>query len=101
MLAHFHYLNQGACPFSIVMGGPKRKKFLQQAGLTAGQMALIESTAKWAENRGESISYSRVPFLTSVVAPMLRNIRETHAFGHDYFWISQLYDVDWKLGPTA
>ncbi|KAF8846805.1 hypothetical protein BDZ45DRAFT_608397 [Acephala macrosclerotiorum] len=85
MLAHFHWLNKGALPFSLAVDSGNVAKLMAEAELTAEQSEFVHRTA----------------FLVQERATLMKTIREEQEFGHDFYWISQLYDEEWLPGPSA
>ncbi|OBT85528.1 hypothetical protein VE02_05374 [Pseudogymnoascus sp. 03VT05] len=78
LLAHFHLCNKGSYPFSAAAG--ERADILTNAGLTEKQSKFIESTRKFVN--GNAVRFEE--------------FRWAEAFDNDYYFISQLYEQDWK-----
>ncbi|KAL5345859.1 hypothetical protein ACLOAV_008885 [Pseudogymnoascus australis] len=78
LLAHFHLCNKGSYPFSAAAG--ERADILTNAGLTDSQKKFIEMTRKFVQSR----------------ADRFEGFRWIEAFDDDYYFISQLYEQNWK-----
>ncbi|KFY44455.1 hypothetical protein V495_03444 [Pseudogymnoascus sp. VKM F-4514 (FW-929)] len=78
LLAHFHFCNKGSYPFSAAAG--ERAGILSAAGLTESQIEFIDLTRK---------------FVASNTAHF-EDFRWVEAYDNDYYFISQLYEENWK-----
>ncbi|KAL8381019.1 hypothetical protein RB595_005355 [Gaeumannomyces hyphopodioides] len=87
MLAHFHYLNKGATPFSLTSDSKGPEQLSKAAELDADEVSFISKTA----------NLIRQPSRRTEMLDVLK----TNNFRHDLYWVSQLYVQDWKPGPTA
>ncbi|KAK4176547.1 hypothetical protein QBC36DRAFT_187225 [Triangularia setosa] len=83
MLAHFHYINRGVIPFSLPLHTEQGRKDLAKAAeLTEEQVDLVRMTADMIQDS------QRQKTITTV--------REQEDVGHDLYWVSMLFDQDWK-----
>ncbi|KAI9696522.1 MAG: hypothetical protein M1820_008150 [Bogoriella megaspora] len=85
MLAYFHYLNKGAEVFSMVRSPDKRQAVMEAAGLKEEQLGIIEETSELLEEKRNEF----------------HSIKEKKEYGHDYYFISQLFEKEWRPSPTA
>ncbi|KAF2473832.1 uncharacterized protein BDR25DRAFT_217243 [Lindgomyces ingoldianus] len=81
LLAYFHYCNKGSRPFSMDWSSPDQ---MARAGLDTEQAEFMRLTANEVQKR--TVNF--------------RQIREQGIYEHDYYFISQLYDSDWKPKHT-
>ncbi|XXG99228.1 hypothetical protein Hte_005565 [Hypoxylon texense] len=82
MLAYFHYCNKGSHPFGLNWGHTKSTSFAQ---LDAQQIEFLKETIELVEEKRQHF----------------REIRERKVFTDDYYFISQLYDIDWAPTHTV
>ncbi|KAK5702417.1 hypothetical protein LTR17_022344 [Elasticomyces elasticus] len=85
ILAHWHYINKGQRPFQKALTKEGLTEVRATAGLTEEQARFTQASASAIRDR-EGI---------------MQAARDWIAFGNDWFWISQLYDEDWKPGESA
>ncbi|KAF2183196.1 hypothetical protein K469DRAFT_584113 [Zopfia rhizophila CBS 207.26] len=81
LLAHFHYCNRGSHPFTMDWKSPDQ---IARAELDTEQVQFILDTAKEVKKK----------------SPLFREIREKALFEHEYYFLSQLYEFDWKPRHT-
>lgn len=79
LLAHFHVIYGGSRPFTHALEGTLGQ-FAQNAELSQSQIEFLGKTAALVQKRQE----------------MWKQVRLSEEYGNDYYWISQLFDVDWK-----
>jgi len=77
LLAYFHYCNKGSHPFMVDWESPEQRA---KAELNAEQVEFMKTTAVEIKKR----------------APVFQKIREDRDFGHELYFLAQLYDHDWK-----
>ncbi|KAK4205563.1 hypothetical protein QBC40DRAFT_162526 [Triangularia verruculosa] len=83
MLAHFHYINRGVLPFSLPLHTKEgRKDLAKAADLTEEQVDFVRATAEMVRDRNRQNA--------------IRAVRENEEVGHDLYWISMLFDEEWK-----
>ncbi|KAL4811469.1 hypothetical protein BDV18DRAFT_156056 [Aspergillus unguis] len=87
MLAHFHYLNKGVLPFHLTYDEKSLRDLATAAKLDSDDLEFVKMTSKLVN------SPQRVKDM--------HDIRKEKEYGDDLYWVSQLYDLDWKPGPTA
>lgn len=85
MIAHFHYTNKGQQPFTMALDPSGLQEVVEATNMDAEHIRFIKESAFMIQEREAEI----------------RQVREARAFGNDLYWISQLYDKDWKPSPTA
>ena len=81
LLAYFHYCCKGSYPMSMDWNSPE-------------EIALAEMDDEQVEFMRESLFEFKKRVLT------MRNIRDEANFEHELFFLSQLYDVNWKPVDT-
>ncbi|KAI1119715.1 hypothetical protein F5Y10DRAFT_291415 [Nemania abortiva] len=106
LLAHYHYISRGGLCFSL---GSASEHETNRLNLDDTQQEFLRSSAEEVKKLGacdapaiEQVSRQESPsdehaddeILTE---PTIRDIREKHLFHHDYYFLSQLYDVEWTL----
>jgi metal-dependent hydrolase (beta-lactamase superfamily II) len=82
MLAHFHYGNKGGLPFRLDWTSPAIATF---AKLDSEQEKFMQQTTEWVKQRAERF----------------RILKDSKMFEDDYFFVSQLYETDWKPMHTV
>ncbi|KAK3388504.1 hypothetical protein B0T20DRAFT_457152 [Sordaria brevicollis] len=83
MLAHFHFINKGVLPFHIPLDEEKgRQELAKAAALTEEQLDFVRRTGEMIRDPGR-------------VARM-KHVRDNFDVGDDFYWISMLYDREWK-----
>ncbi|KAJ4403427.1 hypothetical protein N0V85_005095 [Neurospora sp. IMI 360204] len=82
MLAHFHFINKGVLPFHIPHDEAGRQELSKAASLSDEQLDFVWRT-------GDMIRDPRR------VARM-KHVRERFDVGDDFYWVSMLYDREWK-----
>ncbi|KAL8296753.1 hypothetical protein RB597_006057 [Gaeumannomyces tritici] len=87
MLAHFHYLNKGVMPFSLTLDSKGLEQLSKVAELDADEVSFISKTANLVQDPTRRAEMSAV--------------LKANNFRHDLYWVSQLYEQDWKPGSTA
>ncbi|KAI0878291.1 hypothetical protein GGS24DRAFT_444243 [Hypoxylon argillaceum] len=85
LLAHFHYLNKGAHPFTLSQTLKGRGTVIDGTTFTQQQVDFVKATA------------SRVQTLSTAMS----KCRAENEVGNDLYWISQLYMKDWKPLPLV
>lgn len=80
MLAHFHYINKGEKPFLDALNPRKLQFFVTEVGMTQHQANFVRDTA---------LNIKRLE-------QKLKEVREGSDCGNDFYWISQMYDGDWR-----
>ncbi|KAI9689934.1 MAG: hypothetical protein M1822_009816 [Bathelium mastoideum] len=85
MLAHFHYLNKGAEVFSLACSPEKHEEVMEATGLDRDQLRVIITSVESLKGKEDEI----------------RQIKENKNYGHDYYFVSQLFDKDWRSAPIA
>ncbi|KAK0615151.1 hypothetical protein B0T17DRAFT_498062 [Bombardia bombarda] len=82
MLAHFHYINKGVIPFSLPHTEAGKQELAKAANLTDEQVKFVWKTSDMT-NEPRRAAY-------------MKYIRERDEVGDDLYWVSMLYDKDWK-----
>ncbi|OTB14989.1 hypothetical protein K445DRAFT_61587 [Daldinia sp. EC12] len=80
MLAHFHFINKGVIPFSLPHNEIGRAELQRAAELDDEQVDFVWRTSDLIRERVD----------------LMKHVRERDLVGHDLFWVSFLYDEDWK-----
>lgn len=103
MLAYFHYLNKASRPFALDWDLPSN---VAMAELNAEQVQFVKETAEQVQARSEYF-HGRLGCSQSTNVPSylpestFENVRENKLFENEYYFLSQLYDKEWKPSPTA
>jgi hypothetical protein len=103
MLAYFHYLNKASRPFALDWDLPSN---VAMAELNAEQVQFAKETAEQVQARSEYF-YNRLCRSQSTNVPShlpestFEKVRESEHFENEYYFLSQLYDMDWKPSPTV
>ncbi|KAI1489816.1 hypothetical protein F5X96DRAFT_591589 [Biscogniauxia mediterranea] len=87
MLAHFHYLNKGVHPFGMCNAATHRRELARAAELGEDEVKFVWDTSRRVNE--------------TELKDKIKEVRAARNFGHDLYWVSQLYDEVWKPGPTA
>ncbi|KAK0669846.1 hypothetical protein QBC41DRAFT_223005 [Cercophora samala] len=83
ILAHFHYINRGVVPFSLPLHTKEGRNDLAKAAeLTAEQVDFVRMTAEMVKDNERQKT--------------IKAVREQEDVGHALYWVSMLYDQDWK-----
>ncbi|KAK1782241.1 hypothetical protein QBC45DRAFT_448642 [Copromyces sp. CBS 386.78] len=82
MLAHFHFINKGVLPFDIPHDEAGRHELSKAASLSEEQLNFVWKT-------GDIIK-------DPVRVTRMKHVRERFDVGDDFYWISMLYDREWK-----
>ncbi|KAK3395142.1 hypothetical protein B0H63DRAFT_462729 [Podospora didyma] len=82
MLAHFHFINKGVVPFSLPHSPAGRQELARAANLSEEQLAFVWRTSDMVKD--------------ARLAERMRDARERNDKGDDFYWISMLYDEEWK-----
>ncbi|KAK8029283.1 hypothetical protein PG991_006339 [Apiospora marii] len=85
LLAHFHFINKGARPFSLLQTKKTLESFAAAAELDQSQMDFLKETSLQVNSQSTA----------------MLDARNALAVGNDLYWISQLYVDDWKPPPTV
>lgn len=70
--------------------------------MNAEQVEFMRTTTVEIKKRGKvilALVFTRISFLISLwdrVAPVFQKIREDKDFGHELYFVAQLYDRDWE-----
>jgi len=83
MLAHFHFINKGVIPFSLPHTARGKHELAKAANLTEEQLEFVRRTSLMVAPGTER-------------AARMRYVREMDLAGDDLYWVSMLYDEDWK-----
>jgi hypothetical protein len=103
MLAYFHYLNKASRPFALDWDLPSN---VAMAELNAEQVQFVKETAEQVQARSEYF-YNRLCRSQSTNVPShlpestFEKVRGSEHFENEYYFLSQLYDMDWKPSPTV
>jgi len=81
LLAHFHVCNKGAHPFNLDWSSTDQIAWTE---FNAEQVEFMRETAKEIKKK----------------APLFRRVQEKDEFEHDYYFLSQLFESDWKPRHT-
>ncbi|KAK0732061.1 hypothetical protein B0H67DRAFT_640369 [Lasiosphaeris hirsuta] len=84
LLAHFHFAIKGAVPFRLALHGPSSELGTHGALLPDQVDFIVDSAA-----------------LVDRIRPKWRDLRPTESYGHDFYWISQMFDENWKGDKMA
>ncbi len=112
LLAYFHYCNKGNYPFRMDWTAPDRVNYME---LDEEQVNFMRQTSE--EISAKSTSNIIPEFVWNLAFPLLEKentantaslnlgemfdrIREEGSYEHDYYFVSQLYDVSWKPVQT-
>ncbi|KAK0708520.1 hypothetical protein B0H67DRAFT_496689 [Lasiosphaeris hirsuta] len=85
ILAHFHFINKGVIPFSLPHTEAGKQELAKAANLSDEQVEFVWRTSNMVNNPQR--------------AACMRYVRERGMVGEDLYWVSMLYDKEWK--PTA
>lgn len=83
LLAHFHYSCKGKRPFNMALTEKGLAEVVKACELDEDEEVFVRESAQLVKQRQR----------------MMKRVRDGQLFGHDLFWISQLYDTDWE--PSA
>jgi len=104
MLAHFHLINKGKHPFNLAINPTGIKELASAAELNEEQVKFVKETAIMVNERSKYTTSGWLigcTILTCSLEAEISAAREATAFSHDYYFLSQLYDEEWKPTPTA
>ncbi|KAL4953331.1 hypothetical protein BDW69DRAFT_194945 [Aspergillus filifer] len=87
MLAHFHYLNKGVLPFHLTYDDKSLRSLAAAADLDSEELEFVKRTSEFV-NHPDRVA-------------RMAEVRANREYGDDMYWISQLYDSEWRPGPTA
>lgn len=82
MLAHFHFINKGVLPFHIPHDEKGRRELAKAAALNEEQLDFVWRTGDMVRD--------------PVRVARMKHVREMFNVGDDFYWISMLYDKEWK-----
>ncbi|KAM7205453.1 hypothetical protein V8F20_003222 [Naviculisporaceae sp. PSN 640] len=82
MLAHFHFINKGVAPFSLAHSAVGRQDLAKAAALDDEQVKFVWKTSTMIQDPRR--------------AARIRSVRERGLVGDDLYWVSMLYDKEWK-----
>ncbi|OJD30106.1 uncharacterized protein BKCO1_6600048 [Diplodia corticola] len=103
MLAYFHYCNKGRVPFELASDPAKAAELAAVAALNEDQMAFVRQTAEWIKAKRKNPIFQQL-LLTGIdlrIGDHVKRIREEKDCGDHYYFISQLFDADWRPTATA
>ena len=95
LLAYWHYCNKGSKPFAP---GSSAAHFHPMSELHPYQTVFIRETSLEVQANGISIHHTllnRCQGLT-IAEKSWKLLQQTHAYGDDYYFVSQLFEQDWK-----
>lgn len=115
LLAHFHYTNKGVHPFTIDWTSPDQ---IDRSQFNAEQAQFMRETVAEINKKGWTrLNPLPIATLSPLGSPLssqtgtntlfgmaeerFREVRQKEEFEHDYYFISQLYDRDWKPVSTV
>ncbi|KAK5449838.1 hypothetical protein LTS15_008410 [Exophiala xenobiotica] len=87
MLVHFHSLNKGVAPFNLVHDEKGLSDLAKAAHLQGDSLTFVKRTSKMV-NEPRTVA-------------LMREVQAKRDYGHDLYWVSQLYDQEWKPGEIA
>lgn len=101
MLAHFHFLNKGVVPFSLPHNEIGRAELSKAADLDDEQVDLVWKTSDmikdpWRCEQYENHIWNDGDVADEKIAEKMKEVRERDMVGNEYFWVSFLFDKDWK-----
>ncbi|KAK3317076.1 hypothetical protein B0H66DRAFT_479577 [Apodospora peruviana] len=82
MLAHFHFINKGVAPFSLSQNEIGRQELAKAAELDDEQLSFIWRTSVMIKDPQR--------------AATTRQLRQQERVGADLYWVSMLFDEEWK-----
>ncbi|KAM7223111.1 hypothetical protein V8F06_001667 [Rhypophila decipiens] len=82
MLAHFHFINKGVAPFSLAHSAVGRQDLAKAADLDDDQVRFVWKTSAMVQEPAR--------------AARIKAVRESGQVGDDLYWVSMLYDKEWK-----
>ncbi|KAK3349052.1 hypothetical protein B0T25DRAFT_458000 [Lasiosphaeria hispida] len=85
ILAHFHFINKGVIPFSLPHTEAGKQELAKAANLSNEQVDFVWRTSNMVNDPER--------------AAHMRYARERGMVGEDLYWVSMLYDREWK--PTG
>ena len=100
MIYYYHYNNKGSHPFAKDWTSEEN---IAMAELNEEQAGFLVETAHEIMRRSKR-SYE-LPLvillvLTSIIESEFKDIRQNEDFEHDFYFVAQLYDMDWKPSFT-
>lgn len=100
MLAHFNYVNTGFKLFLLARERDTRREMAVAAGLSDEQANFVCETAervrKQSKYRHKFCGFVQMKDLLTAAGPLMKQVRKEEDFAHPYYWISQLFDEEWK-----
>jgi len=83
MLAYFHWTNKGKLPFKHAEDPAMLEELATVAELNEEQVQFVKSTSLWVKAMQEE----------------MERVRRNFDSGHELYFVSQLFDDDWKPPP--
>lgn len=104
MLAHFHFLNKGVVPFSLPHDEVGRAELSKAADLDDEQVDFVWRTSDMIKEPSRCKQFKNRICIDEHIADAetaekIKEVRGRDMVGHDYFWVSFLFDEDWKPRP--
>ena len=100
MLAYFHYVSKGKHPFTMALDEAGLQEVARSADLNPEQTQFVKDTAINVKEKGMVTNQRRRNPADMAAEASMRNIKDSLAFGHDLYWVAQLFDEHWKPWPT-
>ena len=101
LLAYFHYCNKGNYPFRMDWTAPDRVNYME---LDEEQVNFMRQTSEEISAKGKSTIPCPLTNTADIISlnlgELFDRIREEGSYEHDYYFVSQLYDVSWKPVQT-
>ncbi|KAK3682997.1 hypothetical protein B0T22DRAFT_385649 [Podospora appendiculata] len=82
MLAHFHFINKGVIPFSLPHTEAGKQELTKAANLSEEELQFVWKTSNMIKDPER--------------AARMKRVRERDEVGDDLYWVSMLYDKEWK-----
>ncbi len=103
LLAHFHHLSKGQSPFAQAAREDNLAEAAEVASLDAEAIDLLRYTTERLPDlrKHQTICSLVLAFADACVELQAGTLRTERNFGHDMYWVSQLYERHWKPPPTA
>jgi hypothetical protein len=101
MLAYFHFCNKGSYPFAMNWDNASTASF---AELNREQVDFVKETVGLVKEKGECVItrafYVEITNLPRA-AQLFREIKQSAKYDDDYYFVSQLYDINWQPSHTV
>ncbi len=102
ILAHFHYCNKGKLPFSLADSYETLEQLKKIAELDEEQTMFVRNTSIYVHSVRK---YRNLELMRNILRISLghdvKKARENLDFGHDLYFVSQMFDEEWRPTPIG